>query len=155
MRCPGCGHLEDRVLESRTPRDGGAIRRRRQCLGCSRRFTTFERFELRPFQVVKKDGRRQPFDREKLLSGLITACRKRPVETEILQRIVDTIEQDLSVLPGGEATAEEIGERVVEALREVDPVAYVRFASVYRDFREIGQFKEIVEVLGREATGTA
>jgi transcriptional repressor NrdR len=150
MRCPYCGHPEDKVLESRPAGDGSAIRRRRECQGCSRRYTTFERIEMRPLMVVKKDGRRQPFDREKLLRSLSIACQKRPIPSELLQTIVDGIEQDFSDRPSGEASSQEIGERVIEALRRIDQVAYVRFASVYRDFQDIDQFKEVVEVLGRE-----
>jgi transcriptional repressor NrdR len=150
MRCPYCGHPEDKVLESRPSGDGGAIRRRRECLACSRRYTTFERVEMRPLMVVKKDGRRQPFDREKLLRSISIACQKRPIPSELLQTIADGIEQDFSDRPSGEVGSQEIGERVVEALRRIDQVAYVRFASVYRDFQDIDQFKEVVEVLGRE-----
>lgn len=152
MRCPYCGHPEDKVLESRSVRDGGAIRRRRECLECRRRYTTFEQIESRPLAVVKKDGRRQPFDREKLRRSLDVACQKRPVPSEVLEAIVDGIELDYSGKPSGEVTTREIGERVVEALRRIDQVAYVRFASVYRDFQDIDQFKEVVEALGHELT---
>ncbi len=149
MRCPFCGHPEDRVLESRAIRDGAAIRRRRECLACGKRYNTFEQIEARPLVVVKKDGRREPFDRAKLRRSLAIACQKRPVPSELLEAIVDGIEQDFGGRPTGEAQSREIGERVVEALGALDPVAYVRFASVYRDFQDIGQFKEVVENLSR------
>jgi transcriptional repressor NrdR len=150
MRCPYCGCQEDRVLESRSVREGAAIRRRRECAACERRYTTFEQIEVRPLAVVKKDGRRELFEREKLRRSILIACQKRPVPSEVIEAVVDGIEQDFSDRPAGEVRTGEIGERVVEALRRVDQVAYVRFASVYRDFQDIDQFKEVVEVLSHE-----
>jgi transcriptional repressor NrdR len=147
MKCPYCQFLEDRVLDSRVIRDGTAIKRRRECLGCGRRFTTYELIEERRLVVAKKDGRREPFDREKILRGLELACRKRPVGTETLERTVDEIERELYDRGEHEVQAAVIGERVVEALRKLDPVAYVRFASVYRDFQDLSQFQDLLERL--------
>jgi len=144
MKCPYCQFGEDRVLDSRIIRDGAAIRRRRECFHCHRRFTTYEVIEERQLVVIKKDGRREPYDREKIRRGLLTACRKRPVATEILEGIVDSIERDLHDRGGLEISAGEIGEQVMTALRELDPVAYVRFASVYRDFQDVGEFRQAI-----------
>ncbi|HEU4753347.1 MAG TPA: transcriptional regulator NrdR [Armatimonadota bacterium] len=148
MKCPYCQFLEDKVLESRVIRDGAAIKRRRECLKCGRRFTTYEQIEERRVMVVKKDGRREPFDRGKVLRGLELACRKRPVSAETLDQIVDEIERELYDRGEHEVQAAVVGEMLVEALRKVDPVAYVRFASVYRDFQDLTQFQELLERLG-------
>jgi transcriptional repressor NrdR len=147
MKCPYCQFLEDRVLDSRVIRDGNSIKRRRECLRCERRFTTYELIEERRLMVVKKDGRREPFEREKVLRGLELACRKRPVAMESLERTADEIERELYDRGEHEIQASVIGERVIEALRGLDPVAYVRFASVYRDFQDISQFHELLERL--------
>jgi len=147
MKCPYCQFLEDKVLDSRVVRDGEAIKRRRECLQCARRFTTFELIEERRIRVVKKDGRREPFDRQKLMRGLDLACRKRPVSSEAQERIVDEIERTLYDRGEQEVQATVIGEMLVEALRKLDPVAYVRFASVYRDFQDLTQFQELLELL--------
>jgi transcriptional repressor NrdR len=147
MKCPYCQFLEDKVLDSRVVRDGEAIKRRRECLQCGRRYTTFEHIEERRIRVVKKDGRREPFDRQKLMRGLDLACRKRPVSSEALERIVDEIERTLYDRGEQEVQATVIGEMLVEALRKLDPVAYVRFASVYRDFQDLTQFQELLELL--------
>ena len=147
MKCPYCQFLEDKVLDSRVVRDGDAIKRRRECLGCERRFTTYEHIEERRVRVVKKDGRREPFDRQKILRGLDLACRKRPVSSETVERIVDEIERTLYDRGEQEVQAAVIGEMVIDALRGLDPVAYVRFASVYRDFQDLTQFQELLEVL--------
>lgn len=149
MRCPFCGHQEDRVQESRAVRDGEAIRRRRECVACGRRFTTYEQIEEMQPMVVKKDQRREPFDRNKMLRGMLIACRKRPVSTETLEEIANRIESELYQSGRREVSSEEIGEKVIEALHGLDQVAYVRFASVYRRFEDVSQFKEIVEGLGR------
>lgn len=149
MKCPFCGHLDDKVLESRSAKDGEAIRRRRECLGCGRRFTTFEEIEELRVMVVKRDGRREPFDRDKVLRGMIVACEKRPVAMDTLESAVDVIERAVYESGKREIDSEEIGEMVVQALRKVDKVAYVRFASVYRQFEDVGQFKEIVDVLDK------
>jgi transcriptional repressor NrdR len=148
MKCPFCGYQDDKVLESRTAREGEAIRRRRECLSCARRFTTFEEIEELRVMVVKKDGRREPFDRDKVLRGMIVACEKRPVPMDTLESAADAIERSLYEGAEKEIDSGTIGEMVVEALRKVDQVAYVRFASVYRQFEDVGQFKEIVDVLG-------
>ena len=153
MKCPYCQFLEDKVLDSRVVRDGEAIKRRRECLQCGRRFTTYEHAEDRRVRVVKKDGRRELFDRGKILRGLELACRKRPVSAETVEQIVDNIERELHDRGEGEVQAAVIGEMVVEALRAVDPVAYVRFASVYRDFQDLTQFHDLLIRLGLESGG--
>lgn len=140
MRCPFCGHLKDKVVDSRETGAGDAIRRRRECLDCGRRFTSYERVEEIPYFVVKKDGRREPFDRHKLLQGLHRACEKRPVPARALEAIVEEIEQALAEGPDREIEARAIGEKVMERLRELDKVAYVRFASVYRQFEDVEEF---------------
>ena len=150
MKCPYCEFLEDKVLDSRMIRDGLAIKRRRECLQCTRRFTTYEHIEERRVMVVKKDGRREAFDREKILRGLQVACRKRPVSTEAVERVVDELERDLYDRGETEVEASVIGEMVMDALQKLDPVAYVRFASVYRDFQDLSQFRELVDVLRAE-----
>jgi len=148
MRCPFCGYQEDRVIESRAVRDGEAIRRRRECLSCARRFTTYEQIEEIQPMVVKKDQRREPFDRSKILRGMVTACEKRPISVETLEQVADRIETELYESGRREVNSAEIGEKVIEALHALDQVAYVRFASVYRQFEDISQFKEIVDRLG-------
>jgi transcriptional repressor NrdR len=150
VKCPYCSFLEDRVLDSRSIREGEAVRRRRECLRCERRFTTYEEIEEQRVMVVKKDGRREPFDREKILRGLRLACMKRPVGWETLERIVEEIEREIYDAAGHEVPSSLVGERVVDALRHLDPVAYVRFASVYRDFQDVTQFGELVERLAGE-----
>lgn len=147
MRCPYCQHQEDRVLDSRAIRDGEAIKRRRECLACGRRFTTYEQIEERRVQVVKKDGRREPFDRQKILRGLELACRKRPVSTETLEEVIDEIERSLYDRGEREVQAADIGELVSQALHGLDPVAYVRFASVYQDFQDLTHFHELLDRL--------
>ena len=139
--------MEDRVLDSRVVRDGEAIKRRRECLQCERRFTTYELIEEQRIRVVKKDGRREPFDRNKILRGLELACRKRPVSTETQEEIADRIERELYDRGVHEVQANVVGEMIMDALRAVDSVAYVRFASVYRDFQDLTQFREIVDGL--------
>ena len=150
MRCPFCGHGGDRVVDSREVREGTEVRRRRECLGCGRRFTTYERVEALPAMVVKRDGRREPFDREKLLAGLAKACEKRPVPRGELERIVETVEAGLARREDREMSTEEIGNLVIERLKSLDRVAYVRFASVYRRFRDIDEFLRELEALRRE-----
>jgi transcriptional repressor NrdR len=151
MKCPYCQFLEDKVLDSRAARDGEAIKRRRECLRCGRRFTTYELIEERRLLVVKKDGSREPFERGKVLRGLQLACRKRPVSAETLEQIADQIEAELYDRGENEVQAALVGERVADALRGVDPVAYVRFASVYRDFQDLTQFQELLERLRPES----
>ena len=140
MKCPFCGHVRDKVVDSRESGAGDAIRRRRECLDCGRRFTSYERVEEIPYFVVKKDGRREPFDRSKLLAGLHRACEKRPVPAKALAAIADEVESIVQDGPDREIEARVIGERVMERLRELDKVAFVRFASVYREFKDVDQF---------------
>ena len=140
MRCPYCGQSESKVIDSRPADEGNSIRRRRECLSCQKRFTTYETVESLPMVVVKKDGSRQSFDRRKVLGGMIRACEKRPVPLAELERIAGEIEQDLQNSMEREISTETIGERVMERLRAVDQVAYVRFASVYRQFKDIDTF---------------
>lgn len=150
MKCPYCGHLEDRVLDSRPIRDGEAIKRRRECLACGRRFTTFEEIEELKLMVVKNDGRREPFDRNKVLRGMQVACEKRPISTDALEEIANDIEQALINRGEREVRSAEIGEMVMERLKQLDQVAYVRFASVYRQFEDATQFRELVNMLTRQ-----
>ena len=140
MKCPYCGHPESKVIDSRPADENASIRRRRECLSCARRFTTYETVESLPIVVIKKDGSRQSFDRQKVLRGMIRACEKRPVALAELERIADEIEQELQNSMEREIRAEVIGEKVMERLRKVDQVAYVRFASVYRQFKDIDTF---------------
>ncbi|MBI2093423.1 MAG: transcriptional repressor NrdR [Candidatus Omnitrophica bacterium] len=152
MKCPFCGHQEDKVVDSRASSDGVAIRRRRECLGCSKRFTTYEHLEEQPLMIIKKDGRREPFDRHKLLAGLVKACEKRPVSMDSLEHLVDQIERELSQQFEREVSSSEIGERVMKNLHAIDPVAYVRFASVYREFKDVAEFmKELKDLLAQRA----
>src|SRR5438128_2490723 len=131
MKCPFCGHQEDKVVDSRASSDGVAIRRRRECLSCTKRFTTYEHVEEQQLMVSKKDGRREPFDRNKLLSGLVKACEKRPISMDQIEDLVDAIEREVSANFEREVSSRQIGERVMKRLHGLDPVAYVRFASVY------------------------
>ena len=140
MKCPYCGYSESKVIDSRPADENASIRRRRECLSCSKRFTTYETVESLPMVVVKKDGSRQSFERGKVLSGMIRACEKRPVPLAELEKIASEIEQDLQNSMEREISTETIGERVMERLRAVDQVAYVRFASVYRQFKDIDTF---------------
>ena len=140
MRCPYCGYRESKVVDSRPADEGSSIRRRRECLSCGKRFTTYETVESLPMVVVKKDGSRQSFDRRKVLGGMIRACEKRPVPLAELEKIAEEIEQDLQNSMEREISTEAIGEKVMERLRNVDQVAYVRFASVYRQFKDIDTF---------------
>ncbi|HXF59523.1 MAG TPA: transcriptional regulator NrdR [Candidatus Saccharimonadales bacterium] len=142
MKCPSCGHLEDKVIDSRSAKEGQAIRRRRECLACHRRFTTYETLETTPLLVIKKDGRREPFSREKILNGLLRACEKRPIPAERIHAIVDGLEAELMQKGQDEVQSSEIGERVMTELHQLDEVAYVRFASVYRHFKDLNQFLE-------------
>lgn len=140
MKCPFCGYLDSKVVDSRPAEDGTSIRRRRECLSCKKRFTTFEVMETLPVVVIKKDGSRQSFDKSKLLNGMIRACEKRPVPFDTLQRIADEIEQNLQNEMNREVSSTKIGEMVMDRLKDVDEVAYVRFASVYRQFKDISTF---------------
>ena len=150
MKCPFCGFLDSKVVDSRPAEDGASIRRRRECLSCRKRFTTFEVMETLPVVVIKKDGSRQSFDRSKLLNGMIRACEKRPVPFETLERIVGEIEQILQNEMTREVPSEQIGEMVMDRLKDVDEVAYVRFASVYRQFKDISTFMSELNKLLQE-----
>lgn len=145
MKCPYCGHEEHRVLDSRPARDGEAVRRRRECEGCARRFTTFEAPEKPRLFVVKRSGGREEFDREKVLSGIVTACRKRPVSLDSLREAAERVERDLFDLVDDEVPSSEVGDRVMKELSKLDPVAFVRFASVYREFEDPEEFAETVK----------
>ena len=148
MKCPYCGHPESKVIDSRPADENASIRRRRECLSCAKRFTTYETVESLPIVVIKKDGSRQSFDRQKVLRGMIRACEKRPVALAELERIADEIEQELQNSMEREIRTEVIGEKVMERLRKVDQVAYVRFASVYRQFKDIDSFmRELNKIL--------
>jgi transcriptional repressor NrdR len=140
MICPFCGHREDKVIDSRESKEGDSIRRRRECLACERRFTTYERCDEVPYMVIKKDGRREKFDRQKVLNGLLRACEKRPVSMGKLAELVDQIEAALLDSPERELPTTLIGEQLMDRLRSLDKIAYVRFASVYRDFQDIEEF---------------
>lgn len=150
MKCPFCDALEDKVVDSRMAKEGELIRRRRECLGCKRRYTTYERVEETLPLVVKKDGRREPFDRGKIIAGLKRACEKRPISMATIETVADRIEKRIQELGETEVASRTIGEEVMEALRELDQVAYVRFASVYRDFKDIDQFMDELKSLARE-----
>jgi len=150
VTCPFCGHMEDRVVDSREAKEGDVVRRRRECLGCQRRFTTYERIDEIPYMVIKKDGRREKFDRQKVLSGLLKACEKRPVPMGRLAEIVDEVEGVLFNSPEREISTTSIGELLMERLRILDKIAYVRFASVYRDFQDEEAFFHELKALIRQ-----
>lgn len=151
MRCPFCGHDEDKVIDSRPADEGAAIRRRRECISCSKRFTTYEKIENLPLLVVKKDGTRQPYDRDKLISGLMKSCEKRPVSTSQIEKLADNVELQIQNSLRREISSREIGEMVMELLKDIDEVAYVRFASVYRQFKDVNSFlQELNEMLNRK-----
>ena len=145
MKCPQCGHLEDKVVDSRTTKEGEAIRRRRECLKCGKRYTTYEYIEKAPLMVVKKDGRREAYEREKLLTGLLKACEKRPVSRAQLERLVDDVEGATFGKFRHEVQSDEFGREIIERLKAIDEVAYVRFASVYRQFKDINEFMDEIK----------
>ncbi|WP_260706412.1 transcriptional regulator NrdR [Edaphobacter flagellatus] len=147
MKCPYCGFTQDRVVDSRESKEADSIRRRRECEGCNKRFTTYERIDEIPYMVVKKDGRREKFDRQKVLSGLLHACEKRPVPAGKLGQIVDETEAYVVDSPERERSTSEVGELIMTRLKEIDTVAYIRFASVYRDFKDVREFKQELEEL--------
>lgn len=153
MRCPYCKQDDDRVMDSRSSSDGHAIRRRRQCEACGRRFTTYERMEDTPLRVVKKDGTRVPFDRTHVLKGMLKACEKRPVALERMEEIVSDIERNLAEMFDREVSSKYIGQLVMEALKKLDQVAYVRFASVYREFKDISQFLDELKPMLEKGRG--
>lgn len=155
MKCPFCGSGDNGVVDSRETEDGRAIRRRRNCTACSKRFTTYERIEEQPLMVVKKDGTRVPFDRNKLMSGMMRACEKRPVPTAKIASVVTDIERKAQELNEREISSRWFGEQVMSALRELDQVAYVRFASVYRSFRDVDEFARELESLKAKERASA
>lgn len=151
MKCPFCSHKEDKVIDSRSSEEGRSIRRRRECLNCRRRFTTYENIEETSLMVIKKDGRRESFDRKKILAGIKKACEKRPISTQRLEELAERIEYTLQSKFDKEVEASQIGELVMELLYDLDEVAYVRFASVYRQFKDINQFmKELRSLLNHK-----
>ncbi len=152
MRCPFCRHLDSKVLDSRQTEEGASIRRRRECMACQKRFTTYERLDEIPFLVVKKDGRREPFSRTKILNGVMRACEKRPISMEVLEKTVEEIEREVRSGLEREISSEAIGELVMDKLRDLDDVAYVRFASVYRQFKDIDRFIEELQQLRQESS---
>ncbi len=152
MKCPFCAHVDDKVIDSREGRSGDLIRRRRECLKCGRRFTTYERIDEIPYMVIKKDGRREKFERQKILQGLLRSCEKRPVPTSKLEALVDEVERFVNEAPERERTTSEIGELLMSGLKKLDKVAYVRFASVYLDFKDVKEFMVELKGLLRERT---
>ncbi len=150
MKCPFCDELEDKVVDSRMAREGEVIRRRRECLACKRRYTSYERIEESLPIVVMKDGRREPFDRLKIVSGLKKACEKRPISTATIEAVADRIEKRIQEMGETEVSSRTVGEEVVRELHQLDQVAYVRFASVYREFKDIEQFMDELKILARE-----
>jgi transcriptional repressor NrdR len=150
MKCPFCGHTENKVIDSRISKDGKAVRRRRECLGCSKRFTTYEYVEDVLPMVVKKDGRREQFDRQKILNGVKKACEKRPISMESIDKLVENVEQSCQEMQLEEISSTLIGEKIMSELKAFDGVAYVRFASVYRQFRDVGEFmSELKDLLSK------
>ena len=153
MKCPFCGHPEDKVVDSREGKEHQAIRRRRECLGCKKRFTTYERVDEIPYMVVKKDGRREKFDRQKIMAGLLRACEKRPVSMNRMEEVVNAAEALVIDAHDREVNSREIGELLMNRLRELDKVAYVRFASVYLDFKDVKEFMDELKDLLKTPRG--
>lgn len=153
MKCPYCGEMDNKVIDSRMSKDGAAVRRRRECEACSRRFTTYERVDEIPIMLIKKDGRREAFDRNKILVGIRKACEKRPISINTIENFVDDLERELHDLGEKEFPSSFIGERVMAKLHNLDPVAYVRFASVYRDFKDVNDFVAELKVFLNGQTG--
>jgi transcriptional repressor NrdR len=150
MKCPFCGYLKDKVIDSREIEKGLLIRRRRVCLKCKKRFTTYEEIEMKPLIVVKKDGRREKFNREKLFTGIQKACEKRPISTDQINKIVEDIESSLRQKFTDEVSSKEIGNIVIKKLKKLDKVAYIRFASVYQEFKDLNQFIKEIEKIGKK-----
>jgi transcriptional repressor NrdR len=150
VKCPFCNHLQDKVVDSRESKEGDAIRRRRECLACERRYTTYERIDEVPYMVIKKDGRREKFDRQKVLNGLLKACEKRPVSMGKLSEMVNQVESKVSDSADREISTRDVGEFLIDHLRELDKIAYVRFASVYRDFQDEQAFFDELKSLMRQ-----
>jgi len=152
MKCPFCGHMEDKVVDSRESREGDVIRRRRECLRCDRRFTSYERIDEIPYMVVKKDGTREPFSREKVLAGVMKACEKRPIQMTKIEALVNQVEKYVQESRERERSTEKIGEVIMRRLKELDKVAYVRFASVYLDFKDVTEFMSELKSLVRKSS---
>jgi transcriptional repressor NrdR len=150
MKCPYCSHQEDKVIDSRPTDEGATIRRRRECLGCQKRYTTYEKVEYVPLMVIKKDKSRQPYSREKLMNGILRACEKRPISIDRIDNLIDNIEAQIYSTLEREVTSTVIGEKVMEELRKLDEVAYVRFASVYRQFKDINTFMDELQKIIKE-----
>lgn len=154
MKCPFCGYIEDKVIDSRTTKENDTIRRRRQCLKCDKKFTTYEQIAEFQIKVIKKDGRRESFDRNKIKNGLIKSCEKRPISIDIIEGIINEIEQSLQNIVNKEVSSSFIGEKIMEKLHSLDEVAYVRFASVYRQFKDLDEFiKEVKQLLSKNNGG--
>jgi transcriptional repressor NrdR len=149
MKCPFCGFLEDKVVDSREAKDGDSIRRRRECLECGRRFTSYERIDEIPYMVVKKDGKRETFERNKIMAGLLRACEKRPISAPQLEAIVDSVEKTVQESPDRELPTSDVGKIIMRRLKELDKVAYVRFASVYLEFEDVSEFMTELKYLVR------
>jgi transcriptional repressor NrdR len=149
MRCPFCTHIEDKVVDSRESKDGDSIRRRRECMQCGRRFTSYERIDEIPYMVIKKDGRRETFDRSKIMAGLLRACEKRPISSVQLEAIVDSIEKFVQESSDREIATSELGKLIMSRLKALDKVAYVRFASVYLEFEDVSEFMNELKLLVR------
>jgi transcriptional repressor NrdR len=147
MKCPFCGHMEDKVVDSRESKEGESIRRRRECLKCERRFTSYERIDEIPYMVIKKDGRREKFERQKVLAGVLRACEKRPISMSKMEQIVNEVESFVIDSPERERSSAEVGGMIMEQLKMLDKVAYIRFASVYRDFKDVNEFRAELESL--------
>lgn len=147
MKCPFCGFLNDKVVDSRESKEGDSIRRRRECLKCERRFTSYERIDEIPYMVVKKDGRREKFERQKVLAGVLRACEKRPISMGKMEQLVNEVESFLIDSPERERTTSEVGSMIMDGLKQLDKVAYIRFASVYRDFKDVSEFRAELESL--------
>jgi transcriptional repressor NrdR len=154
MKCPFCGHMEDKVVDSRESKEGESIRRRRECLKCERRFTSYERIDEIPYMVIKKDGRREKFERQKVLAGVLRACEKRPISMGKMEQIVNEVESYVIDSPERERSSAEVGGMIMEKLKALDKVAYIRFASVYRDFKDVNEFRaELESLLNTKETG--
>ncbi|MFV0416111.1 MAG: transcriptional regulator NrdR [Chthoniobacterales bacterium] len=154
MRCPKCSSAEDKVIDSRLSKEGDTIRRRRECLACQNRFTTYEQVERVELRTIKRDGRHEPFDRQKLISGFIKACEKRPIGVAKIEECVENILNDFEATQVREVTTQEIGLKAMEQLHALDPVAYVRYASIYRAFEEVGEFLEEIEIMEKKVLRT-
>lgn len=156
MKCPFCGHIHDKVVDSRESKEAESIRRRRECLKCEKRFTTYERIDEIPYMVIKKDGRREKFERQKVLAGVLRACEKRPISMGKMEQIVNEVESYVIDSPERERSSAEVGQMIMHHLKQLDKVAYIRFASVYRDFKDVNEFRaELESLLGTKEAKAA